>query len=498
MAMQSLGMIILILAVLLVVGVPISYSIGIASLFTILQTVPLDISVVTGAQRIFVGMSKFSLTAIPFFILAGNLMNQGGIAKRLVNFVMAILGKLPGALLVTNIGANALFGAISGSASAAAAAVGSMVREGEEEQGYDEALCAATNGASAPSGLLIPPSNALITYLFMAGYLPGIIWALCCMVVAIIIARKKGYKGTPGKFSWSNLGKATLQAIPSLSLIIVVIGGIIAGVFSATEGSAIAVVYALILGICYRNITWKSFWNIVVDSAKMSGMVVFLIGVSNILGWVMAFLQIPQAVSAVLLGITDNPIIILLIMNVILLIAGTFMDVTPAILIFTPLFLPIVQTFGMDPIHFGLVLVYNLCIGNITPPVGNTLFVAIKVGRTTLAKTMPYMLADHALHAGLLRGHPGGPDAGHLHPGHQHDPAADGGPCLKHPKKDGATARLRRLFALIRCAGSLRSAFRAAMRRNTPLPAGSSGCGRLRGRRRGGGTAAPAALPAAR
>ena len=405
MAMQSLGMIIVILAVLLVVGVPISYSIGIASLFTILQTVPLDISVVTGAQRIFVGMSKFSLTAIPFFILAGNLMNQGGIAKRLVNFVMAILGKLPGALLVTNVGANALFGAISGSASAAAAAVGSMVREGEEEQGYDEALCAATNGSSAPSGLLIPPSNALITYslaaggtsvaaLFMAGYLPGIIWAVCCMVVAILIARKKGYKGTPGKFSWANLGKATLQALPSLSLIVVVIGGIIAGVFSATEGSAIAVVYALILGICYRNITWKSFWNIVV---------VFLIGVSNILGWVMAFLQIPQAVSAALLGITDNPVIILLIMNIILLIAGTFMDVTPAILIFTPLFLPIVQTFGMDPIHFGLVLVYNLCIGNITPPVGNTLFVAIKVGRTTLAKTMPYMLAYYAaILVGLL------------------------------------------------------------------------------------------------
>ena len=401
MAMQSLLMIIGILAVLLVVGVPISYSIGIASLVTILQTVPLDISVVTGAQRIFVGMSKFSLTAIPFFILAGNLMNQGGIAKRLVNFVMAILGKLPGALLVTNVGANALFGAISGSASAAAAAVGSMVREGEEEQGYDKDLCAATNGASAPSGLLIPPSNALITYslaaggtsvaaLFMAGYLPGVIWALCCIAVAIILAKKKGYKGTPGKFSWATLGKATLQALPSLSLIVVVIGGIVAGVFSATEGSAIAVIYSLILGICYRNITLKSFWDIVVDSAKMSGMV-------------MAFLQIPQAVSALLLGITDNPIIILLIMNLILLVAGTFMDVTPAILIFTPLFLPIVQTFGMDPIHFGLVLVYNLCIGNITPPVGNTLFVAIKVGRSTLSKTMPYMLWYYvAILVGLL------------------------------------------------------------------------------------------------
>lgn len=414
MAIQSLLIILVVLIVLLVIGVPISYAIGISSLAAILQVVTLDVSVLTAAQRTFVGMSKFSLTAIPFFILAGNLMNQGGIAKRLVDFVLAILGKLPGALLVTNVGANALFGAISGSASAAAAAVGSMVREGEEDQGYDKALCAAANGASAPSGLLIPPSNALITYslvsggtsvaaLFLAGYLPGIIWALCCILVAVIIAKKKGYKGTPGKYDWKNLMTATLRALPSLSLIVVVIGGIVAGVFTATEGSAIAVVYALILGICYRNITLKSLWRIVVDSAKMSGMIVFLIGVSNIMGWVMAFTQIPQAISAALLGLTDNPIIILLIMNVILLIAGTFMDVTPAILIFTPLFLPIVKTFGMNPIQFGLILVYNLCIGNITPPVGNTLFVAIKIGDTTLAKVMPYMLMFYvAILAGLL------------------------------------------------------------------------------------------------
>lgn len=414
MAIQSLFIILVVLLVLLALGVPIAYSIGISSLVAVLQTVPLDISVVTAAQRTFVGMSKFSLTAIPFFILAGNIMNQGGIAKRLVDFVMAILGKMPGALLVTNAGANALFGAISGSASAAAAAVGSMVKEGEEEQGYDPALCAATNGASAPSGLLIPPSNALITYslasggtsvaaLFLGGYVPGILWALCCIIVAVIIAKKKGYKGTPGKFDWKNLGKATISALPALSLIVVVIGGIVVGVFTATEGSAIAVVYALILGILYKNITLKSFWKIVVDSAKMSGMVVFLIGVSNILGWVMAFTQIPQAVSAALLGLTDNFILILLIMNVILLVAGTFMDVTPAILIFTPLFLPIVQTFGMHPVHFGLILVYNLCIGNITPPVGNTLFVAIKVGGTSLAKTIPYMIWYYvAILAGLL------------------------------------------------------------------------------------------------
>lgn len=414
MAMQALLVILVVMLVLLFIGVPISYAIGVSSLAAILMSVELDVAVLTGAQRTFVGMSKFSLTAIPFFILAGNLMNQGGVAKRLVDFVMAILGKLPGALLVTNIGANALFGAISGSASAAAAAVGSMVREGEEEQGYDPAICAATNGASAPSGLLIPPSNAMITFslaaggtsvaaLFLAGYIPGIIWALCCVIVAIIIAKKKGYKGTPGKYDWKNLGRATLRALPSMSLIVVVIGGIIGGIFTATEGSAIAVVYALILGICYKNITLKSFWKIVVDSAKMSGMIVFLIGVSNILGWVMAFTQIPQAISAALLGLTDNKYIILLIMNLILLIAGTFMDVTPAILIFTPLFLPIVKTFGMDPVQFGLILVYNLCIGNITPPVGNTLFVAIKVGKTSLSKVMPYMLMYYvAILIGLL------------------------------------------------------------------------------------------------
>ena len=283
----------------------------------------------------------------------------------------------------------------------------------KKDEGYDPNFSAAVNIATAPTGLLIPPSNVMITFslvsggtsvaaLFMAGYIPGILWGLACMIVAFIIARKRGYRSTT-RFTGKEAVRVILEAIPCLLLIIIVIGGIIGGYFTATEGSAIAVVYALILGICYRNITWKSFWNIVVESAKMSGMVVFLIGVSNILGWVMSFTQIPQAISAALLGLTQNPIIILLIMNVILLIAGTFMDVTPAILIFTPLFLPVVQTVGMDPVQFGLILVYNLCIGNITPPVGNTLFVAIKVGRTSLAKVMPYMLRYYvAILIGLL------------------------------------------------------------------------------------------------
>ena len=393
MAIQALMVILAVLLALLFLGVPISYAIAVSSLTAILSSIDLNVAVLTAAQRTFVGMSKFSLTAIPFFILAGNIMNQGGIAKRLVDFVMSILGKLPGALLITNIGTNALFGAISGSASAAAAAVGSMIRDGAEEQGYDPAVTAATNSVITYS---LASGGTSVAALFMAGYIPGIIWALCCCIVGVLLAKHLGYKGTPGKFDWKNLGVCTLRALPSLSLIIVVIGGIVGGIFSATEGSAIAVVYSLVLAFCYRSINLKSLWRIVVDSAKMSGMVVFLVGVSNILGWVMAFLQIPDAVAAALLSLTNNKYIILLIMNVILLVAGTFMDVTPAILIFTPLFLPICQSFGMHPIHFGLILVYNLCIGNITPPVGNALFVGIKVGRTTLAKVMPYMLMYYA------------------------------------------------------------------------------------------------------
>ncbi|WP_195852774.1 TRAP transporter large permease [Aerococcus sanguinicola] len=415
MAIQSLIIMIALLAILLVLGIPIAIAIGISAIGAILPTMSLETTVITAAQRIFSGTSTFTLVAIPFFVLAGNIMNQGGIAKRLVNFVEAIVGKIPGSLLLTNVGANALFGAISGSAAAAAAAVGGLVQDGEREQGYDMDLAAATNGASAPSGLLIPPSNALITYslvsggtsvaaLFMAGYLPGLIWTLACMVVAFIMARKKGYLGDQRPFDWKRLGKATLDALLPLSLIVVVIGGIIAGVFTATEGSAIAVIYALFISVVvYRSISLKDLYKILVDSAETSGMVVFLIGVSNILSWVMAFTGIPQAIAGALLSITENPLAIMLIINIILLISGTFMDVTPAILIFTPIFLPIATSFGMSPVHFGIIMVYNLCIGNITPPVGNTLFVAIRVGKSTLADVMPYMLSYYgAILTGLL------------------------------------------------------------------------------------------------
>lgn len=413
MASISLFILLIVLAVLLIIGTPIAVAIIGSGLASALPSLNLEVTLITGAQRIFSGTSTYTLLAIPFFVLAGNIMNQGGIAKRLVNFVDAILGRVPGSLLLTNIGANSLFGAISGSA-AAAAAVGSMLKDGEETSGYDMDLAVAANGASAPSGLLIPPSNALITYslvaggtsiaaLFVAGYIPGLIWVLGCLIVAYIFAKKKGYTGT-GDFSWKKLWKATLGAILPLSLIIIVIGGIVGGVFTATEGAAIAVVYSLFLAlIIYRDINVKDLYSILLDSAVTSGIIVFIIGTSNILSWVMAFTGIPQMISATLLGVTENQFIILLIINIVLLISGTFMDVTPAILIFTPIFLPIVQQFGMSSIHFGIVLVYNLCIGNITPPVGNTLFVAIRVGDRKLSSVMRYMGAFYfAIFIGLM------------------------------------------------------------------------------------------------
>ena len=414
MAMESLAIIILVLAVLLIAGVPISYAIGISALAAIVQMVSLDVSVLTAAQRTFVGMSKFSLTAIPFFVLAGNLMNQGGIAKRLVDFVLAILGKLPGALLVTNVGANALFGAISGSASAAAAAVGSMVQEGEDKQGYERAVCAATNGSSAPSGLLIPPSNALITYslvsggtsvaaLFLAGYIPGILWGLACMLVIYYFAKKKGYRSAK-KYEWSERVKVFFQAIPCLLMIVIVIGGIISGIFMATEGSVVAVVYSLVLSLFfYKSIRLSELPRIFLDSAEMTGIIIFLIGVSSIMSWVMAFTGIPTAVSEAMLSISNNRYVILFIINILLLIIGTFMDMTPACLIFTPIFLPICQALGMNTVHFGIMMIFNLCIGTITPPVGTTLFVGVKVGKTKIENVIrPLLFYFAAIFAVLL------------------------------------------------------------------------------------------------
>ena len=386
------GLIILaVLVVLLLAGVPIAVALGISSICAILQIMDTSIAVVTGAQRIFSGISVFSLLAIPFFILAGNIMNKGGIAVRLINLAKVVTGQMPGALAETNVLANMLFGAISGSGTAAASAMGSIIGPIEKEEGYDPNFSAAANIATAPTGLLIPPSNVMITFslvsggtsvaaLFMAGYIPGILWGLACMLVIYIIARKRGYRSKT-RFTAKEKWNIFLQALPCLMLIIIVIGGIIGGIFKATEGSVVAVVYSLLLSLFgYKSIKVKDIPQILKDSAEMTGIIIFLIGVSSIMSWVMAFTNIPAAVSSGLLSISSNKIVIFLMINVLLLVVGTFMDMTPACLIFTPIFLPVCQALGMNTVHFGIMMIFNLCIGTITPPVGTTLFVGVKVG----------------------------------------------------------------------------------------------------------------------
>ena len=398
------GLIILVLLVImLIAGVPIAVALGISSICAILPVMDTSVAVLTGAQRIFSGISVFSLLAIPFFILAGNIMNKGGIAVRLINLAKLVTGRAPGALAHTNVVANMLFGAISGSGTAAASAMGSIIGPIEKDEGYDPNFSAAANIATAPTGLLIPPSNVMITFslvsggtsvaaLFMAGYIPGILWGLACMVVIYFIAKKKGYRST-SKFTGKEKIKVLLEAIPCLLLIIIVIGGIIGGIFTATEGSVVAVVYSLLMSLFgYKSIKLKEIPQILKESAEMTGIIIFLIGVSSIMSWVMAFTNIPSLVSEGLLAISDNKFVILFIINIILLIVGTFMDMTPACLIFTPIFLPVCTALGMNTIHFGIMMIFNLCIGTITPPVGTTLFVGVKVGKVKIETVFRQLL----------------------------------------------------------------------------------------------------------
>lgn len=404
---------VVLLVVFLALGVPIGVSIGLSSAISMICMLPGHIAFTTSAQRLFAGSNSFSLIAIPFFILAGNIMNNGGIAIRLVNCAKVLSGRMPAALAQTNVVANMLFGAISGSGAAAAAAIGGTIGPLEKKEGYDSNFSTAVNVASAPVGMLIPPSNTMIVFstvagsvsvsaLFMAGYIPGIIWGAGIMILAGITGRKLGYQNTE-KVTFSVAMKTFLDGIPSLLLIVIVIGGILGGVFTATEGSAIAVVYAVILSLIYRSIKLSDIPKIVADSAKMTGTITFMIGLSSIMSWAMAFTGIPDMVANAVLSLTDSKLVILLLMNLILLVVGTFMDATPAILIFTPIFLPICTGLGMNPVHFGIVLCYNLAVGTITPPVGTILFTGCKVGGVTIESVMKYLLPYFAMIAiGLL------------------------------------------------------------------------------------------------
>ncbi|MEX0770705.1 MAG: TRAP transporter large permease subunit [Balneolaceae bacterium] len=393
--------------VLLGMGVPVAWTLGIASLLTILFSMESITAFTTMGQQFLVSLDSFTLLAIPFFILAGQMMNKGGVATRLITFAKNIVGSLPGGLAHINVVAAMLFGAIAGSSVAAASAIGSILGPRMEEEGYTREFGAAINISSSTMGLVIPPSNILIVYslasggtsiaaLFIAGYIPGILTGLMLMVVAAIWAMRKNFP-VGKRSSLKALFKSFVEALPSLLLLIIVIGGIVAGIFTATEAAAIAVVYTLILGAFYKEISFKDLSGILMGAVQTTSIVMLLIAASISMSWVMSYGHIPQSISETMLALSDNKIVILLIINLILLFVGMFMDITPAVLIFTPIFLPVVVELGIDPVHFGIIMIVNLCIGICTPPVGTLLFVGVSIANTTIEKVikplMPMFIA---------------------------------------------------------------------------------------------------------
>lgn len=388
--------------VLVGIRVPIAWSIGIASLITILFSIDSIAAFTTISQRVATGLDSFSLLAIPFFILAGHIMNSGGIAKRLIAFAKSLVGSLPGGLAHVNIVAAMMFGAIAGSAGAAAAAIGSFMSERMEKEGYSKEYGVAVNVTAATTGLLIPPSNIFIIYslasggvsigaLFLAGYIPGILTGLILMAIALVWAKRKGFP-TSKRSTASEIFRSFLDALPSLLLLIIIIGGIVAGIFTATEASSVAVVYCLILAFIYKELNVQKLKEVLVQSAGTISLVMLLIAMSIAMSWVMSYENIPQEVTSALLSVSDNPIVVMILINIILLFIGIFMDMTPAVLIFTPIFLPVVATMGIDPVHFGVIMVLNLCIGLCTPPVGAVLFIGVGVAGTTIQKVVKPLL----------------------------------------------------------------------------------------------------------
>ncbi|GAD80370.1 putative transporter [Vibrio ezurae NBRC 102218] len=394
------------LFIFLMIGMPIAFSIGLSSLLTIFLNFPIDKSASLASQQLLRGLDNFGLLALPFFIFAGNLMNSGGIAKRLINFAMLLGGRLPGALCHVNVIANMMFGSLSGSATASAAAVGGLMGELQNEKKYPKDFSSAVNIASCPSGLLIPPSNVLILYalvsgtsvqyLFLAGYFPGILMGLAVMAGVFLFGKKYNVPQETVKLDKPAF-KVIIEAIPSLFMVVLIMSGIVGGVFTATEASAIAVVYSLVLGFIYKELKLKNLTPIVIDSVIITSIVLLMIATSSSMSWAMSNADIPQYIAEFILNISDNPIIILISMNLIFLVVGTFMDMSPAILIFTPILLPIGVYLGMDPIHFGIMMVFNLSIGICTPPVGTALFVGCSIANRKIGDVVPKLLPIYGL-----------------------------------------------------------------------------------------------------
>lgn len=399
--------------VLLAMGAPIGICIVIASFSTMMLVLPFDISMFATAQKIFSSLDSFALLAVPFFVLSGVIMNSGGIAARLVNFAKLFTGKLPGSLSYTNIVGNMMFGAISGSAIAASTSIGGVMVPMSAREGYDRGFAAAVNIASAPTGMLIPPTTAFILYalasggtsiaaLFAGGLVAGVLWGVGCMLVTLVVAKRRNYR----VFFTVQKGmalKVAIEAIPSLLLIVIIVGGIVQGIFTAIEASAIAVVYTLLLTmVFYRTLKIKDLPSILLQTVVMTGVIMFLLATSSAMSFSMSITNIPAALSDMILGISANKLVILLVITVFLLIIGAFMDIGPAILIFTPILLPIMAKLGVDPVHFGIIMIYNLAIGTITPPVGSGLYVGASVGKVKVEDVIKPLMPFYGAIIGVL------------------------------------------------------------------------------------------------
>ena len=389
-------------------SVPIAVVIGTVSFLAAIPLLGMQEAALISAQQMFTGINSFSLLAIPLFVLAGVIMNNGGIAGRLVDAAKVVTGRLPASMAQTNVVANGLFGSVSGAAVASAAAVGTVMNPRMVQEGYDRRFSAAVNISSAPAGMLLPPSNTFIVYalisgssiaaLFMAGVVPGILWVLACMVVVHVYAmRQPGRLRTTERVTFLQALAVLWRAAPAMLMIVIVIGGIIAGFFTATESAAIAVVYCLVLAAIYRTIRVRELPLILVNAGRTTAIVMLLVGVSSVLSFVLSFARIPPLISDFVLGFTESEIVVLLLMMAVMITVGTFMDPTPAILIFVPIFLPIAMEFGIDPVHFGTMVVMNLSLGVITPPIGNVLFIGVRVARlrieSVIRRLWPFFLA---------------------------------------------------------------------------------------------------------
>lgn len=392
---------------LLALGTPIGLCIVLSSTCTIMLVLPFDIAMFTTAQKMFSSLDSFSLLAVPFFILSGVIMNSGGIATRLVNFAKLFTGRLPGSLSYTNIMGNMLFGAVSGSAIAASTSIGGVMIPMSAREGYNRSFASAVNIASAPTGMLIPPTTAFILYalasggasiaaLFAAGLVAGILWGVGCMVITYYMVKKYGYSNFFNLRS-GMAGQVVRDALPSLLLVVIIVGGIVVGIFTAIEASAIAVVYTafLTLGL-YKTLTLRDMPRLLLQTFVMSAVIMFLLATSAAMSFSMAITGIPEALSNMLLGVSESKWVILLVVTLFLLIVGAFMDIGPAILIFTPILLPIMQQIGVDPVHFGVLMVYNLAIGTITPPVGSGLYVGASVGQVKVEEVLKPLMPFYA------------------------------------------------------------------------------------------------------